>query len=166
MKRITLCIILLSLTALSGCEKEKSAHTKTSTSSSKAVVTVTATSSSSQLPESTTSSSIAVESTEQISDTASTVPNQASSTVPTEAQLQETTYVTTAEQAKQRIIDTQPLVSNPNLQLDFYMQIDAHFLFSLYSLEIAQQGGSGTVGFYRVTPLGEVFETNAYGSRL
>ena len=165
MKRITLCIILLSLIALSGCEKEKSAHTKTSTSSSKASVTVTATSSSSQLPESTTSSSTVVESTEQISDTASTVSNQASSTVPTEAQLQETTYVTTAEEAQQRILDTQSIFSSGDLSLHFYKQIDADFLFYVSSKSIAQQGGSGSAGFFRVTPQGEVFDTDSYGNR-
>lgn len=163
MKRITLCIILLSLIALSGCEKEKSAHTKTSTSSSKAAVT--ATSSSSQLPESTTSSSIVVESTEQISDTASTIPNQASSTVPTEAQPQETTYVTTAEEAKQRILDTQSIFSSGDLLLHFYKQIDADFLFYVSSKSIAQQGGSGSAGLFRVTPQGEVFDTDSYGNR-
>lgn len=64
--------------------------------------------------------------------------------------------ITTLDQTQQRVLKTQSAAANPDIVLEFYKQIGPDFLFSLRSISINQQGGSGSAGFYRVNPQGDV----------
>ena len=46
----------------------------------------------------------------------------------------------------------------------FYQKIDKDYLFTTSSKQTRAQGGSGSVGFYRVSPDGVISITDAYGT--
>lgn len=68
------------------------------------------------------------------------------------------------EQALQHILETYPDTNNEDTSLIFWQMIDTDFLFKAYSKSISSQGGSGTLGFFRVTPQGDVSMTDATGN--
>lgn len=168
MKKTLLLLTLIFLISLSGCSTSK--HSEASKGSESSSL-----SNSSSITSNTFSTeSFSVSSTSSIPE--STMPSTEESTTnsnnyqeetqePTSSQAQQVSLpITTVEQAQQRIIDTQSVVSNPDFVLDFYKQIGTDFLFSLRSISIRQQGGSGSAGFYRVNPQGDVFNTDSFGN--
>ena len=66
----------------------------------------------------------------------------------------------------QRILETNPDVNNDDISFMLFEMIDNDFLFEAKSKSIEKQGGSGTVGFYRVTPQGAVTLTDSTGNPL
>lgn len=172
MKKSILFLTLLGLITFGGCTKEKVQSVRSSDS---ALTSTTAQESSSSLTSSSTTTYSTIESstdsyeilTEPQNSDYTQDQNQTESTAtsPEPTQQLNSTIITTVEQAKQRILDTQSLFSSGDLSLMFDKQLGNDFLFSVHSTSISQQGGSGTAGFYRVTQQGDVYDTDSYGNR-
>lgn len=164
MKKNLLILTLFSIIIFSGCAKTETTSSNQTEKSSQ-IVSSTTTGALTQ----TEASSIttvsenkdAIDSNNLNGTTSNSYQEQTSAT---QLAPSNTVTITTVEQAKQRIIDTQPEVSNPDLTIHYYMQLGSDFLFSVTSSSIAQQGGSGSAGFYRVNSDGEVLNTDSYGN--
>lgn len=171
MKKRILVLTVACLLTLTGCAKKESHSSSTLDSSetkSSELQTENSTnntsSSSSTTSDSSTTQSIDQEPQSTFSAESTVIESNQYEVSQSSADLNQSTLITTEEQAKQRIIDTQPIVSNPDIVLNFYKQIGSDFLFSLHVQSISRQGGSGSAGFYRVTPQGDVFDTDSYGN--
>ena len=70
---------------------------------------------------------------------------------------------TDQQQALKEIFAFEP--ASGRLTFTFYKMLGADYLFEAKDPAIAEQGGSGTVGFYRVTPTGTVMITDANGNQ-
>lgn len=68
------------------------------------------------------------------------------------------------EQALQMIYASKPELKDPDISFAFFKMIESDYLFKATSISIRQQGGSGTLGFYRVSPQGTVTETDPPGN--
>ena len=68
------------------------------------------------------------------------------------------------EQALQMLYTSKPERKDPDISFAFFKMIESDYLFKATSISIRQQGGSGTLGFYRVSPQGTVTETDPSGN--
>ncbi|MFB8506803.1 hypothetical protein ACFC4I_13980 [Enterococcus durans] len=68
------------------------------------------------------------------------------------------------EQALQMLYTSKPELKDPDISFAFFKMIESDYLFKATSISIRQQGGSGTLGFYRVSPQGTVTETDPSGN--
>ncbi|RBS60147.1 hypothetical protein EB33_00645 [Enterococcus faecium] len=68
------------------------------------------------------------------------------------------------EQALQMLYNNKPELKDPDISFAFFKMIGSDYLFKSTSISIRQQGGSGTIGFYRVSPQGIVTETDPSGN--
>lgn len=104
----------------------------------------------------------------QVQDTVrSSEPSQANSeTTATTASNNNEQYVFTSdqEQALQLLYKDKPELKNPDINFAFFKMIGSDYLFKATSISIRQQGGSGTIGFYRISPQGTVTETDPSGN--
>ncbi|EGP5688679.1 hypothetical protein [Enterococcus faecium] len=57
-------------------------------------------------------------------------------------------------------------LQSEDIVTSFYQKIDKDYLFTTSSKQTRAQGGSGSVGFYRVSPDGVISITDAYGTPL
>ena len=55
-------------------------------------------------------------------------------------------------------------LQSDDIVISFYQKIDRDYLFTASSKQIRSQGGSGSVGFYRVSPEGSITMTDANGT--
>lgn len=55
-------------------------------------------------------------------------------------------------------------LQSEDIVTSFYQKIDKDYLFTTSSKQTRAQGGSGSVGFYRVSPDGVISITDAYGT--
>lgn len=173
MKKTFILVTLFSLISLSGCTTTK--HSESSKDSTATTKSSKVTSSTKQSTESTSTvktsstlnTTVKTESATEETTTYSTIdhenPEESQEATNTPTQ-QVSLPIITIEQAQQRILETQSAASNPEIVLEFYKQIGPDFLFSLRSNSIKQQGGSGSAGFYRVNPQGDVFNTDSFGN--
>ena len=151
MKKITFTLLLASSLFLTACNSKKQETVSDSSSS-------LATSSSTEKSSSTSTSEIVSSSSSVVIEEQSTQNEVSQSNSPT-SELSE-------EQALQRILETNPDVNNDDISFMLFEMIDNDFLFEAKSKSIEKQGGSGTVGFYRVTPQGAVTLTDSTGNPL
>ncbi|WP_165006027.1 MULTISPECIES: hypothetical protein [unclassified Enterococcus] len=103
----------------------------------------------------------------QVQASLSTEPVQMSSeTIPSSspAESSGTSSVSTQDQMLQYLIDHTPELQNEDIMVSFYEMVGPDYLFSATSQSIKNQGGSGSVGFYRVSPEGTITLTDAYGN--
>lgn len=173
MKKTFILLTLFSLISLTGCtttknlesSKDSTVTTKSSkvTSSTMQSTESSSTSETSSVGDTTVSTEPITEDTTNYSTVDQGTPDEPQEATNTQSQ-QVSLPITTIEQAQQRILETQPTSSNPDIVLEFYKQIGPDFLFSLRSISIKQQGGSGSAGFYRVNPQGDVFNTDSFGN--
>lgn len=68
------------------------------------------------------------------------------------------------EQALQMLYKSKPELKDPDISFAFFKMIESDYLFKATSISIRQQGGSGTLGFYRVSPQGSVTEADPSGN--
>ena len=68
------------------------------------------------------------------------------------------------EQALQMLYTSKPELKDPDISFSFFKMIESDYLFKATSISIRQQGGSGTLGFYRVSSQGTVTETDPSGT--
>lgn len=66
----------------------------------------------------------------------------------------------------QVLISLSPELQNDDIVVTFYQMVDSDYLFNAQSKSILRQGGSGSIGFYRVSKQGVVTITDAYGNPL
>lgn len=146
MKKLTFTLLLVSLLTLSACnsKKEKSISSNGSSSTTSSILK--------------SSESTATSETQILSGSAQSVDQT------TELPEHSTNSEMTQEQAQQRILDAFPDTNNEDVSLVFWQMIDNDFLFKAYSISLASQGGTGTVGFFRVSPDGNVYTTDANGT--
>ena len=64
----------------------------------------------------------------------------------------------------QVLISDSPELQNEDIVVTFYKMIESDYLFPAQSKSILEQGGSGSVGFYRVSKEGTITITDAYGN--
>lgn len=72
--------------------------------------------------------------------------------------------ITSQERAMQVLISDSPELQNEDIVVTFYKMIESDYLFHAQSKSILEQGGSGSVGFYRVSKEGTITITDAYGN--
>ncbi|EPH98715.1 hypothetical protein D920_01479 [Enterococcus faecalis 13-SD-W-01] len=168
MKKVGFITLLGSLFLLSACGTSSS----TNMSSSSIAASSTTSEKDSSITNKTSSSSVAEESSSTQSSqvqesTLSTETSQAgaettaSSTPIASSNIPE---VSTQEEALQLLINNTPELQNEDIVMKFYRMVGSDYLFAAYSKSILEQGGSGTVGFYRVSPQGAIILTDAYGN--
>lgn len=68
------------------------------------------------------------------------------------------------EQALQMLYTSKPELKDPDISFAFFKMIESDYLFKATSISIRQQGGSGTLGFYRISLQGTVTETDPSGN--
>ena len=169
MKKI-IAFISIGLFVLTGCsskEATKSSHDSTNSSKTSEIKKENSTdtsSSNSSSQVSASSSSTSVSST--IVESTSVVEYSATSTQPA---LENTTssnpldsLIRTPEQAEQQLYALRP--ETRNLSIILFTQIDSDYLFKGSIPSWVQNGSSGTAGFFRVKPTGEVYDTYANGT--
>ncbi|WP_321388697.1 hypothetical protein [uncultured Enterococcus sp.] len=151
MKKAPFILLLSSLLLFTGCntKNEKSISSSSSISS--------------------TASSSTLESSSSTSTSEAQIVSNSTSSVEQSVEISEESQDTTIsemtqEQALQRILDTYPEANDEDYGIIFWDMIDNDFLFKAYSKGISSQGGSGTIGFFRVSPQGDVYQTDATGT--
>lgn len=165
MKKILYPMLLLSVITIAGCSSNSSDSSDSSKSetsqSTKKVSSATKTESSNQSNNKISASSNTIDQSTQTPGNTNTneVPQPAES-----ATSSQTNVINNTDQAIQRIQESNTEVVNANLQLNFLRMIGSDYLFEAISPEIQQQGGSGSAGFYRVSPQGVVSVTDANGT--
>lgn len=161
MKKISFALFIsaIFLTAC-GPKTESSKNTKSTTDTSTVVNSTL--SSESTVNNTLSSESTIVESTASSSAIQTTV----SSDVVLETSTQESSSSTidSEEKAVEKIRDTQQFENDADITLIPWGKIDGDYLIKAQSKSLSEQGGSGTVGFYRVTPNGEVNLTDSQGN--
>ncbi|MDA9462162.1 hypothetical protein B835_2092 [Enterococcus mundtii 3F] len=55
-------------------------------------------------------------------------------------------------------------LQNEDIVVTFYKMVESDYLFNAQSKSILKQGGSGSVGFYRVSKEGMITITDAFGN--
>ncbi|MBO0482954.1 hypothetical protein [Candidatus Enterococcus courvalinii] len=68
------------------------------------------------------------------------------------------------KQALDAIYAKYPEYKDSDIAFIFWQMIGDDYLFKAYSLSMSEQGGSGTLTFFRVSPTGEVQETDPSGN--
>ncbi|WP_159723346.1 hypothetical protein [Enterococcus sp. CSURQ0835] len=144
-----------------------SSSTLEQTSQSETITSMTAS-------EASTPASTPVEATQQ--STADSQTSETESVAPVQDTVETTTnveptaaetpavVVSSEDQALAAIHAAQPETANDDIVLRFYQMIGSDYLFDAESKQLAQHGGTGSVGFYRVSTDGSVRVTNAYGN--
>lgn len=162
MKKIVFISLFGSLFLFAACGKSDPKSTMSDTQST-SITTSTTTAIREEKSSSTQSS--------QVQATLSTGPAQMSSetissSTPVESQVEssDTSSVSTQDQMLQYLIDHTPELQNEDIMVSFYEMVGPDYLFSAISQSIKNQGGSGSVGFYRVSPDGTITLTDAYGN--
>ena len=157
MKKTTFALLLSLLMVLVACNSKNEKSVSSSGSVAKTTASSTLKTSDSTSTSDTQVFSSSVSSEEQtvvFSDESQSTQN--STTIPELSQ----------EQALQRILESYSDTNNEDVSLIFWQMIDTDFLFKAYSKSISSQGGSGTLGFYRVSPQGDASITDATGNPL
>ncbi len=72
--------------------------------------------------------------------------------------------ITSQERAMQVLISDSPELQNEDIVIAFHEMIESDYLFNAQSQSILEQGGSGSVGFYRVSKEGMITLTDAKGN--
>lgn len=168
MKKIVFISLLSSLFLLTACGSSSS-KSATSDTQSASITSNTATSSTKEknFSEETTSSPVIEESTNtQSSIVQKTGSSTEAPTTSSEATVPSTNdnVIANQDQALQYLINHTSELQNEDIVVTFYKMIDSDYLFSAKSKSIQNQGGSGSVGFYRVSPQGVITNTDAYGT--
>lgn len=160
MKKITFTLSLFSILFLTACgSNNKDSASSDSSSSTKSSSTLTSKSSYTSSSETlVSSSSLSNEEQANLSEVvqSSAVEPEISQSIAPASEMSE-------EQALQHILDAYPDMNNEDIGFIFWEMIGNDFLFKAQSKSIAKQGGSGTIGFYRVTPEGAVSMTDSAG---
>lgn len=107
-----------------------------------------------------TATTIAASSTAQsINTSATTVPD---STINSTSEMP--SFTPEQKQALDAIYAKYPNYKDPDIAFIFWQMIDEDYLFKAYSLSTTEHGGSGTLTFFRVSPTGDVQETDPSGN--
>ncbi|EOI00612.1 hypothetical protein UAY_01715 [Enterococcus moraviensis ATCC BAA-383] len=151
MKKISFALFIsaIFLTAC-GPKTESSKNTKSTTDTSTVVNSTLS------------SESTIVESTASSSAIQTTVPSDV--VLETSTQESSSSTIDSEEKAVEKIRDTQQFENDADITLIPWGKIDGDYLIKAQSKSLSEQGGSGTVGFYRVTPNGEVNLTDSQGN--
>lgn len=142
------------ISSSSTLEQTSQSETITSTTASEASTPVEATQQSTA-----DSQTSETESATPVQDTVETTTNVEPTAAETPA-----VAVSSEDQALAAIHAAQPETANDDIVLRFYQMIGSDYLFDAESKQLAQHGGTGSVGFYRVSTDGSVRVTNAYGN--
>ncbi|MDA3974384.1 hypothetical protein PF023_10020 [Enterococcus thailandicus] len=76
----------------------------------------------------------------------------------------ESAFTPEQKQALDAIYAKYPEYKDSDIAFIFWEMIDGDYLFKAYSLSASERGGSGTLTFFRVSPVGEVQETDPSGN--
>lgn len=91
-----------------------------------------------------------------------------SSTISSTSEMQERTEpslpLENSDEALLFLIAHRSELQSEDIVTSFYQKIDQDCLFTTSSKQTRAQGGSGSVGFYRVSPDGVILITDAYGT--
>ncbi|EGP0013527.1 hypothetical protein ACNG34_000343 [Enterococcus faecium] len=91
-----------------------------------------------------------------------------SSTISSTSEMQERTEsslpLENSDEALLFLIAHRSELQSEDIVTSFYQKIDQDYLFTTSSKQTRAQGGSGSVGFYRVSPDGVILITDAYGT--
>jgi DNA mismatch repair ATPase MutL len=174
MKKTFIVSLLAVVSFLSACGTTASKNTEPSTQSTNTAKTSASEKNSSEETSSSTVSeaSSSVQS-DQNSQTQETVPStqapqiSSETTAPASSTNTNQDYsIFTPDQAKalQMLLDNKPELNDPDITFAFFGMVGSDYLFKATSISIRQQGGSGTLGFYRVTPQGTATPTDSLGN--
>ncbi|MBE6171615.1 MAG: hypothetical protein E7153_02045 [Enterococcus faecium] len=162
MKKIIYIGMLNSLFLLAACETTTSKSTESDTQSKSSMSSTEIT---------TTYKEISSE--ENLSTFQSSQIQEATNSTPTSEVTTESTAasspfvgnaITSQERAMQILISDSPELQNEDIVVTFNKMIESDYLFNTQSKSILEQGGSGSVGFYRVSKEGTITITDAYGN--
>lgn len=170
MKRVIgLSMVGLTLFLASCGKTEQTTSNETSqsmiqTSETTAMTTSEVTTSDSKTPTSiketnTTVTTTQASSTDQNTNTSAATVTDSSTNVTNEP-----TFTPEQKQALDAIYAKYPEYKDSDIAFIFWQMIDDDYLFKAYSLSMIEQGGSGTLTFFRVSPTGEVQETDPSGN--
>lgn len=91
-----------------------------------------------------------------------------SSSISSTSEMQESTVpslpLENSDKALLFLIAHRSELQSDDIVISFYQKIDRDYLFTASSKQIRSQGGSGSVGFYRVSPEGSITMTDANGT--
>lgn len=152
MKKGTLLVIFCSILALSACTSKKEAFTRNTTIKS------SKTTEKKESSQTKTSITAEIFSSSQTQDS-SIVVETSQSSEPLEATF-------TEDDAIQKLKEffTSKGWSNDDAGFVPMGKVGDDFVIKLVDLTLVEQGGSGSAGFYRVSPQGAVTETDSYGN--
>ena len=152
MKKGTVIILFSSLILLSACNSKKETSTSDTT-----IKSSTTTETNESTPASTTTDSKNTLSSQSQSSSITFETSQSSEALDT--------GLTEAE-AVQQLKDTLSSAGMDTDDIGFtpFDKVGDDYLFKAQSLSILAQGGTGTIGFYRVSPQGVVTETDPAGN--
>ncbi|RHK07599.1 hypothetical protein DW084_02620 [Enterococcus casseliflavus] len=164
MKKIFIAYFLCSLLGLAACSTGTSDSVSTKESTTRTSLTSESTLSSS----SSTNESIAETTTGTIPSQSSVTQNTQiqSSDIATDSNTQANADGTLSmeDQALEMLYAARPEMKNDDYTFAFFGMVGADYLFRGTSISIRNQGGSGTIGFFRVTPEGAVIDTDSSGN--
>ncbi|MGX7417320.1 hypothetical protein ACWOFR_00810 [Carnobacterium gallinarum] len=171
MKKWTFLVILASAGLLVGCSNGASNSDTSNSNNSSSSSSVSSSNSSNE--SSSKNSEASVQSSEVSQDSSSVASSSSSSSVassvaPSSSSSSEASgTITNQDEAIVRIREAEPTYKDENeFIIKFSQMVESDYLFSITSQSIKNQGGSGTVGFYRVTPAGQVTLTDSSGTAL
>ncbi|MHC5372585.1 hypothetical protein ACYSNU_02155 [Enterococcus sp. LJL120] len=149
--------VLFAVGLLSGCSagnRDTTSSSSTDSDSSSEISESTSTSSKEQASQNSQSSSTGSTTSSLIED--ETSQSSQSASIGTD------TNIANEEAAKETIMNYYGF--NDDIILTFWQMVDGDYLFKAQSESIIKNGGTGTVGFYRVSSTGEVYEANSDGT--
>lgn len=171
MKKFIFVSLFGSLFLLAACGAPSSNSTSSDTQSTNVTSTTTSEEKSSTIEETTSSSVLEESSNTQSAQVQATVSSTESPEVSSETTTptsstnnDQSVFTPDQEQALQMLYNNKPELKDPDISFAFFKMIGSDYLFKATSISIRQQGGSGTIGFYRVSPQGIVTETDPSGN--
>lgn len=162
MKKIIFIGMLNSLFLLAACETTTSKSTESDTQSKSSM---NSTETTTTYKEISSEKNLSTFQSSQIQEAINSTPTSEITTESTDASSPLVgNAITSQEQAMEVLIRNSSELQNEDIVVTFYKMVESDYLFNAQSKSILKQGGSGSVGFYRVSKEGMITITDAFGS--
>ncbi|GEK36754.1 hypothetical protein ACOYX0_06480 [Enterococcus thailandicus] len=163
-KIIGLSVIGMTLFLASCGKNEQVTSSKTSQSTVQTSETTTTTTVSETATSDSNTETVVKETNSTVTTTPASSTGQSTNTSATNSTSEMPSFTPEQKQALDAIYEKYPKYKDSDIAFIFWQMIDGDYLFKAYSLSASERGGSGTLTFFRVSPIGEVQETDPSGN--